>query len=75
MNLVADLKGKTSLLTRLMNSIKNALDKTYISNCYFWTDFQVSICWIAVHDKECKAFTEKNVREIRRNTLNSNSFY
>ena len=28
MNLVADLKGKTSLLTRLMNSIKNALDKT-----------------------------------------------
>ena len=35
------------LLSRLMNSVKSALSKCIlISNCYFWTDSQVTLSWI-----------------------------
>ena len=43
------------LLSRLMNSVRNVLSKCIlISNCYFWTDCQVTLSWIKAEGKRFK---------------------
>ena len=57
------------LLSRLMNSVKNALSKcTLISNCYFWTDSQVTLSWVKAKRKMFKPFVDNRICEIRKNT-------
>ena len=64
------------LLSKLMTSVKNALSKSIcISNCYFWTDSQVTLPWITSLDKNHKTFVENRVREIRKNADVANWFY
>ena len=64
------------LLSRLMNSVKNALSKCIlISNCYFWTVSQVTLSWIKAEGKMFKPFVENRVCEIRKNTDISKWFF
>ena len=64
------------LLTRLTNSVKNAPSKCIlISNCYFWTDSQVTLSWIKAERKMFKPFVENKVCEIRKNSEISKWFF
>ena len=48
-----------------MNSVKNTLNKAVcISNCYFWTDSQVTFCLVATHNKEFKTFIENRIKKF-----------
>ena len=51
------------LLSRLMNSVKNALSKCILISNYFWTDFQVTLSWIKAKGKMFKPFVENRVCE------------
>ena len=64
------------LLSRLTNSVKNALSKyILISNCYLWTESQVTFSWIKVDGKIFKPFVENRVCEIQKNTDISKWFF
>ena len=64
------------LLSRLMNSVKNALLKCIlISNCYFWTDSQVTLSWIKNERKMFKPFVENKVCETQKNSDISKWFF
>ena len=55
-----------------MNSVKNTLNKAVcISNCYFWTDSQVTFRLVATHNKEFKTFIENRIQEIRKKVYKS----
>ena len=59
-----------------MNSVKNALPKCIlISNCYFWTDSQVTLSWIKAEGKFFKRFVENRVCKIRKDTDISKWFF
>ena len=64
------------VLSRLMQSVKNALEKIFqFSNVLYWTDSKVSLSWIRAQNKEFKTFVENRVQEIRNLTNYSNWFY
>ena len=56
----------TLLLTRLMNSVENALSKCFPFDrkCY-WNDSQVALAWINATHKEFKPFVENRLKKIR----------
>ena len=64
------------LLSRLMNFVRNALPKcNLISNCYFWTDSQVTLSCIKTEEKMSKPFVKNTVSEIQKNTDISKWFF
>ena len=62
--------------SRLMNSVKNALSKTFsFDNFYFWIDSHVTLVWISTVQKKYKTFVEHRGQEIPKTTNISKWFY
>ena len=59
-----------------MNFVRNALPKcNLVSNCYFWTDSQVTLSCIKAEEKKSKTFVKNRVSEIEKNTDISKWFF
>ena len=57
------------LLSRLMNSVENALSTTFkFDRIFYWTDSQIALAWIKATNKEFKPFVENRLVEIRKLT-------
>lgn len=72
---VAPIKGptlprlellSTLLLTRLMNSVENALSESFpFGRKRYWNDSQIALAWIKATHKEFKPFVENRLKDIR----------
>ena len=64
------------LLSRLMNSVRNVLSKCIlISNCYFWTDCQVTLSWIKAEEKRFKPLQKTGFVKLEKIQTFQNGYF